>query len=287
MKISIITVVLNNLCGFKDTAESILSQTSLKNVEWIVIDGDSHDGTREAIISYADMITYWVSEPDHGIYDGMNKGIKKATGDYTLFLNAGDTFAAKDTIAQFCKITKSICKFDYLSGIAFLTRQGKTVRAHYPPQIITGLFLFKHSLCHQATFIRTSRLQLYGGYDSSFRIVADAKFFFEDIILRGAKYSYLDFPICRYDIEGTSSTQFMKTAEERSRYLQYLLPSAIYNDYLHLASGETILEKILCKYNSSSFFYRWMTLLAVISYTPQSLFNRAKMLFNKIKKNRQ
>ena len=286
MKISIITVVLNNLCGFKDTAESILSQTSLKNVEWIVIDGGSHDGTREAIISFADKITYWVSEPDHGIYDGMNKGIKKATGDYTLFLNAGDTFAAKDTIAQFCKIADSMCKFDYFSGIAFLTRQGKTVRTHYPPQIVTGLFFFKHSLCHQATFIRTSRLQQCGGYDSNYHIVADAKLFFEDIVLRGADYSHLDFPICHYDIDGISSTQFMKTAEERTRYLQQLLPSSIYKDYLHLASGETILEKILCKYSSSSLFYRWMTLIAVLSYSPLSLFNRFKMLLRKFKKNR-
>lgn len=284
-KITIITVVLNNLSGFTKTAKSILSQTSFERIEWIVIDGGSRDGTKEAILAYDNDISYWVSEPDKGIYDGMNKGIRQAKGLYTLFLNAGDSFVQNDTIEHVLQIINSKKTIDYFSGNAFLTQNGKLTKISTPPRVITGLYLFKHSLCHQSTFIRTTRLLQWGGYDNSFKIVADAKFFFEDIVLRGATYFCMDFPVCYYDIDGISSIHYMTTLDERNRFLHQLLPPVIYNDYIRLAEGETTLEKILCKQSTSSLFYRWMTCIAVISFAPISFINRIKMKWNnKIRK---
>ena len=90
-KFSIITVNYNNLEGLKKTVESVKNQTYQK-FEYIVIDGGSYDGSLEFIKDNESLLDYWVSEPDSGVYQAMNKGIEKATGEYLLFLNSGDHF---------------------------------------------------------------------------------------------------------------------------------------------------------------------------------------------------
>src|SRR5690606_3965772 len=95
--ISIITVNLNNLEGLKRTMASVFNQT-YQNFEYLIIDGGSSDGSKEYIEANADKISYWVSEPDKGIYNGMNKGIKKARGEYLLFLNSGDHFVEQKVL---------------------------------------------------------------------------------------------------------------------------------------------------------------------------------------------
>jgi len=83
-KLSIITINYNNCAGLKRTIDSVVSQ-SFKDYEWIVIDGGSKDGSKDLIEQYSDSFTYWVSEPDNGIYNAMNKGIEKANGEWMLF----------------------------------------------------------------------------------------------------------------------------------------------------------------------------------------------------------
>ena len=89
--LSIITINYNNVLGLKRTLESVTGQ-SYSNFEYIVIDGGSTDGSKEHILKYSDKISYWISEPDRGIYHAMNKGIAKASGEYLLFMNSGDLF---------------------------------------------------------------------------------------------------------------------------------------------------------------------------------------------------
>ena len=91
-KISVITVVFNDAKHIRETMESFFSQT-WENKEYIVIDGGSNDGTAEIVKEYADQLSYWCSEKDDGIYDAMNKGIKRCTGDWINILNSGDLFA--------------------------------------------------------------------------------------------------------------------------------------------------------------------------------------------------
>ena len=98
VRISVITVTYNCKKLLEKTIESLLSQ-NFESLEYIVIDGKSTDGTLEVIKENNEFITYWVSEKDSGIYDAMNKGLKIATGDFVLFLNAGDTFYSKNTLA--------------------------------------------------------------------------------------------------------------------------------------------------------------------------------------------
>ena len=101
--LSIITINYNNINGLQNTLQSVFCQ-SRHDFEWIVIDGGSTDGSKELLEKYTNRINYWVSEPDHGIYEAMNKGIKVAKGDYLQFLNSGDCLADKDIIKQFCEV---------------------------------------------------------------------------------------------------------------------------------------------------------------------------------------
>lgn len=98
-KITIVTVCFNAVKSIEETMLSVLNQTYL-NIEYIIIDGGSTDGTVDIIKKYADRLAYWVSEPDKGIYDAMNKGITVATGDYINFMNAGDTFASGSSVSD-------------------------------------------------------------------------------------------------------------------------------------------------------------------------------------------
>ena len=99
MKISVVTVCYNAADCIEHTMLSVLNQ-SYPDIEYIVIDGGSTDGTVDIIKKYADRLAYWVSEPDKGIYDAMNKGIAAASGSYINFMNAGDTFASDSVLAE-------------------------------------------------------------------------------------------------------------------------------------------------------------------------------------------
>lgn len=113
-KVSVITVVYNNVSEIKKTIDSITSQT-YKNVEFIVVDGGSDDGTVEIIKNNEDKIYWWCSEQDSGIYDAMNKGVKLATGDFIIFMNAGDTFFNEHSIENVMS-QPTICNYDVIYG---------------------------------------------------------------------------------------------------------------------------------------------------------------------------
>lgn len=99
LKITVITVVYNGIDYIEDTILSVINQ-DYSNIEYIIIDGKSDDGTMDIVEKYATKISYWVSESDNGIYDAMNKGIKVATGDWIIFMNCGDYFFSSDIITQ-------------------------------------------------------------------------------------------------------------------------------------------------------------------------------------------
>jgi glycosyltransferase involved in cell wall biosynthesis len=100
IKISIITVVYNAKNSLAETMQSVTGQTMRKNIEYIIIDGGSTDGTQDFIQAHKNEIDVWISEPDKGLYDAMNKGLRLATGDFVWFVNAGDTIADSDTVTK-------------------------------------------------------------------------------------------------------------------------------------------------------------------------------------------
>ena len=152
IKISIITVTFNAETTLKITLDSVRKQ-SYKNYELIIIDGNSRDNTKSIIEDNKDIINYYISEKDNGIYDAMNKGIVAATGDFCVFLNAGDAFASPDILKM---VNFEICQFPYNDiyiGYAEYVN-GSTYSVHKP-----NFKKLPYAFCHQAIFFRLSMLK--------------------------------------------------------------------------------------------------------------------------------
>ena len=227
MKFSIITVNYNNYTGLYRTIESILSQ-SYKNFEFIIIDGGSTDGSKELLEKYDAHIDYWVSEPDKGIYNGMNKGIARAHGEYLNFMNSGDTFFKSTTLEE---INNMIDGSDFIVGCDYNedSTTGMSATTILPTRVSFATF-FMQTLPHQSTFIRQSKFN-NNLYDEHLKIVADWKFFMDKIVYDDSSVQFIDLIICKREQGGISNSQFTKVNEERELILSLLLPPGIRKDY--------------------------------------------------------
>jgi len=225
IKISIITVNLNNARGIKKTIKSVIEQNYC-SYELIIIDGGSTDNSINVIKHYEDKISYWTSETDNGIYHAMNKGIRQANGEYCYFLNAGDYFV-NNTVLE--KIFMSNSDTSILVGNILMTRD-EIVRIEKYSDITFGLF-FTGSICHQATFIKRDLFNKYGFYDESLKIVADWKFFLISIILNNESVKYLDVDIAYHDLFGISIIENKLFFKEREKVLKEIIPPRILKDY--------------------------------------------------------
>lgn len=228
MKLSIITINLNNKDGLQKTIESVISQT-YKDFEWIVIDGGSKDGSKELIEKYSNHISYWVSEPDKGIYNAMNKGIRVARGEYVEFLNSGDIFCDNKTLDSFFPARKEA---DILYTNAFSRKGDKLERINYQNDYLTCYRLTKRTINHQSAFIKRTLFDEYGLYDESLKIVSDWKFFFETIVVRKCSVCHVDQDTIIFDASGISSTHPELMREERKIVLKQFLPEYAIDDYM-------------------------------------------------------
>ena len=172
---SIITVTYNAGKVLEDTIQSVISQT-YRNVEYIIVDGGSKDNTLEIIDKYSKHISKMVSEPDRGLYDAMNKGIRMATGDYLCFLNAGDKFHEKETLQQIAETLKDKELPDVIYGeTAIVDETGKFLhmrRLSTPERLNWKSFKQGMLVCHQA-FLAKRELALKYPYDMQYRFSAD------------------------------------------------------------------------------------------------------------------
>lgn len=225
--LSIVTVNFNNNEGLKKTLRSITAQ-SFTGYEHIIIDAGSSDGSKEIIETYSagnTHLTYWVSEKDNGIYDGMNKGIKQARGEYLYFLNSGDCLKGD--------ILKAI-PFDgtkYIYGDMILVNnnsQRKEPGPDYPDLI----FFFYNALAHQACFIHHS---LFANklYDTRYKIIADWAHSFQSIIMEGCSYRHITQTITECDGTGVSSN-YMDVQTERLKWLRENLSQQLYSSYIDM-----------------------------------------------------
>lgn len=246
MKLSVITINYNNCDGLRKTIESVVNQT-WRDFEYIIIDGGSTDGSVDVIKEFADQIDCWVSEPDKGIYNALNKGVEKAQGEYCNFMNSGDCFYSLDVLEKVFSINPIadiICgntQLDYL----------KT-----PPQEITFDFLFNTSICHQCAFIRTSLMKKYG-YDEKYKIVADRKFFLQALIFDNCSYLPINVDVVKYDITGFSAENPVISKLEYDKVLEELIPERIRIDYgrKHVGGlyGDTWYDKLFIEIRRRSY----------------------------------
>ena len=187
MLFSIITVTCNHLDGLKRTHESLRVQNCV-DYEWIVIDGASSDGTPEYLKTTN---AVWLSEPDRGIYDAMNKGIKRARGEYVIFMNAGDAFAAPDVMEKLAQHAG----VDFIYGDALESGAYKSARSH--TKHACGMFTHHQAMIYRRAAIGDLR------YDTNYKIAADYKFTIE-FLRRTKTTSCVAYPVCDFEPGGIS-----------------------------------------------------------------------------------
>ena len=223
MKISIITSVYNNKETIKDAIESVLNQT-YKNIEYIIVDGASSDGTIEIVESYGDKISTFVSESDEGIYDGLNKGVSLSTGDVVAFLHSDDIYAS-DNIVQ--KIADEFIQDSLLDGV-----YGDLV---YTPKDDTSKVLrywkskdFDMSLlsqgwipAHPTFFVRREVYEKYGGFDLGFKIAGDYDFMLR-VLSAGIKVKYIPEVLYKMRVGGESNKSIKNIIQKSKEDLQAL-----------------------------------------------------------------
>jgi glycosyltransferase involved in cell wall biosynthesis len=226
--ITIITVVRNGEKTIKRAIESVVNQT-YKNIEYIIIDGNSTDKTLNIIKKYNSKIDYWMSEPDKGIYDAMNKGVLLARGEYIQFLNADDYLAKQDVISR---ISQGIIKYnpDAIYGKIQPFSYDKCSYSTWPNKEKSINDLKKGGmLAFPAVFIKRKKIISLGGFNLEYPIAAD-----KDLIYRffNAKYKIIFFNkvITYFYTKGVSSKLHINEAAKvvrvnfgLIRYFYYLL----------------------------------------------------------------
>ena len=205
-KISIITVCYNAIAEIEQTILSVINQT-YQNIEYIIIDGGSTDGTIDIIQKYANKISFWVSESDNGIYDAMNKGIAKATGDWINFMNAGDCFYGKDTISNVFGTNYPPEVFVVYGAV--VSKSNNLILEPYRLEDFCKCMPF----CHQSAFVRKVH-QLE--FDIHYPIAADYNYFTSIYYDYGSKvFHYVGIPIAVYeDVTGVSTTSKKELVRE-------------------------------------------------------------------------
>lgn len=219
-KFSIITVSYNAEKTIEKTVQSVISQ-DYDNVEFIIIDGASADRTVDIIHKYENDITYWISEPDMGVYDAMNKGIAKATGDYINFMNAGDCFFDSNLLT---KVSKQLAKnqTDIYYGNTMFVMPGNEMYCNNPidREGVLRATLRKEMINHQSMFVKSALLK-QRNFVTKYKIAADLEWVCYAL---DAKYGFekMELTICRYDQTGISSqsTHFFALNKEVEQVLQ-------------------------------------------------------------------
>ena len=209
--ISIITIAKNEEKSIERTILSVINQSAINEIEYIVIDGKSSDYTLEIIKKYKDKISKIISEPDFGIYNAMNKGIKAANGDYILFLNAGDELFCNKTIEKI--LPKLNCDLVF-GDILIRDKNGKNSTIEY--DFIDDFELFYKSLPHPCTFIKKECFLKLDLYDETKKIMSDWQWFLK-YFKSGGKYSYIKTPVAIFYLGGISTSKKFKKLQKQER----------------------------------------------------------------------
>ena len=238
--ISIITINYNDKIGLERTFNSVINQT-YQEFEYIVIDGGSTDGSKELIEQYNDKINYWISEPDKGVYNAMNKGILKANGKYLLFLNSGDEFFGLNVLKENLKF---IHTYDLVYfNINVVGEQDNYIKKY--PEKISFSYMYHDTLPHPATFIKKNLFNVIGLYDENLKIVSDWKFFILALVKYNATYNYNNIVLTKFYFDGISSRKENLTLlmSEREKVMTNNF-SLIIKDYTNITHQNLLIEEL-------------------------------------------
>lgn len=301
MILSIITINYNNAEGLKKTLASVAAQTC-KEFEHVVVDGASTDGSADIIREYAESASYpvrWVSEPDKGIYNAMNKGLRMASGEYVQVLNSGDMYASEHVIADMIEAMrrcgdKANGKWpESLYGNMIRRRpdgtvEGKSGRVEYSLRNY-----YTSTMNHDCCWIKrtlflgdegvndnvngndngTCESRCYGLYDENLKIVSDWKWFLSAIGLGHVKPVYVDIDVTIFDLTGISERNLQLRNEERRKVLEELVPPAILADYDKHAFDMAQMDKL--RQHKWAYKFVW-TLERILNRIDNKNFRRKK-----------
>jgi len=238
--VSVITVVRNRAIVIEQCILSILNQT-YSNIEYIVIDGASTDETLEIIEKYKEAIDYYVSEADDGIYDAMNKGLSLATGEYIIFLNSDDWYD-RNAIAELVK-TASRESADVVHADALAVSNSGFIVRKLTGWLDDSLYLSVMPLRHETMLVNKNIYNKFGGYDSSFKIIADYEFVIR--LYNGCcKFIHLSSPLLFFRMTGISNINNTERLMERKRLFKMIFPFLDDYDLNILSNGATITERL-------------------------------------------
>lgn len=233
--LSIITINRNNAVGLERTMQSVWNQTR-KDFECIVVDGASTDGSVEIIKYYSTLFQdrmRWVSEPDKGIYNAMNKAIRMASGDYLQFVNSGDILASDDVTERMYIALENNQRPAILYGNMLKDMpKGVIVRDKcFAGQEMTMLGFYVGTLNHSPAYIWRSLFEQYGPYDETLKIVSDWKWYLKAIVFGEEKPVYADIDVTLFDMTGISEINKGLDKAERRQVLKEMVPNTILSDY--------------------------------------------------------
>lgn len=221
MRISVVTIVYNDCTNIEQTILSVLNQTAIKQIEYIVVDGASTDGTSEIIRRYEKRLAKYICEADKGIYNAMNKGLDAANGDYLVFINSGDRLSFDNTIENIIKAIGED-RPDVVYGGYREMKGGRTFEPipcrHY------SKIWYGPVASHQSTYYYLNHLRNHHiSYDETYRIAADYKMTAEAIKYSNGNILQLSFPVSDFDISGLSCNNQNLGLKEANRVRREVL----------------------------------------------------------------
>lgn len=228
--IDIVTINKDNKDGLLQTILSVISQTKFDEINYIIIDGGSTDGSKEIIKKYKNLFGYSTSRRDKGIYNAFNKALSHLKGEYVLFLNSGDYLVSETTIEQVLNYLDGTVivygdqmlsgnkKLVNLGGVSIMVHSDEVVATNkILPDKLNEDFFRTNSLPHQATFIKTEYMKEHP-YDETYKVIGDWKFFREAIMVDKVTYKHIPVTVSYFALDGISSKNDTYIKEKTDYY---------------------------------------------------------------------
>ncbi len=245
IKVSIITINKNNASGLKKTIDSVISQTYM-HIEYIIIDGGSSDESVDNIRTVDDhRLVYWISEPDTGLYNGMNKGLQRATGDYVIFINSGDYLYDKYVIDN---LIRNSDYEDIVYGNLCILKEGKTQIVRSASEIYYHA-KYQHNIPpHPVLLVKRDLMNKLEGFDENYKVIADVVLIATLFSDKARSYKFVNIPVTVFDMNGVSSNpqNQIKIYNERKSFIEKDFPAYL-EDFEKVYSKPNIFEKIIEK----------------------------------------
>ncbi|GAB6011779.1 glycosyltransferase [Viscerimonas tarda] len=282
MKLSIITVNYNNAAGLEKTIRSIVSQ-DYDDFEYLVIDGASTDGSVD-ILENGELSTIpfrWISEPDTGIYNAMNKGIRAAKGDYLLFINSGDTLYNEHVLSDAFKLAKGDTNLIY-GDLHRSFPDGHTDVVEMPDTVTLFRMIYS-TLTHPTTFIKKELFDKYGLYREDLKIVSDWAFFLKLMLLGNVTQQHIPLIVATFEMDGISSQNEQAVRTERKKALDDMLSLDLQRILYNFDRYERFYNKpaFAASRRIRSFIQNFFSLRSWKEYVYKKRFRPAIWCFNK------